>query len=190
MPNLYIIAGCNGAGKTTASMTILPEILDCPEFVNADEIARGLSPFHPEKVSFEAGRIMLNRMNHLLEKGEDFAFETTLSTKTFVDFIQRAHEKGYHVSLVFVSLKSVDLAKQRVKKRVEQGGHDIPEDVIERRFIRGLNNFLDLYAEISDDWVIFDNSSDEPVIFAKGKQLYFTSIINVNLWNQFLENGK
>ena len=94
MPNLYIIAGCNGAGKTTASMTILPDILNCQEFVNADEIARGLSPFQPEKVAIEAGRIMLNRMNHLLEHGEDFAIETTLAIRSYVDFIRRAREKG------------------------------------------------------------------------------------------------
>ena len=118
MPNLYIIAGCNGAGKTTASMTVLPEILNCYEFVNADEIARGLSPFQPQKVAIEAGRIMLQRINHLLATGEDFALETTLATKTYVSFIKKAKEKGYQVTLVFVYLNSVELAKQRVTDRV------------------------------------------------------------------------
>ena len=164
MPNLYIIAGCNGAGKTTASMTILPEILDCEEFVNADEIARGLSPFHPEKVAFEAGRIMLNRMNHLLEKGEDFAFETTLSAKIFVNFIQRAHEKDYHVTLVFFWLNNIKLAQQRVKERVKRGGHNIEKEVIERSYYAGLKNLKELYTPICDDWMIFDNSKNTALI--------------------------
>lgn len=101
MPKLYIIAGCNGAGKTTASYTVLPEMLDCKEFVNADEIARGLSPFNPEHVAIEAGRLMLRRMDDLLEENADFAFETTLATRSYTKFIERAHQKGYFVSLLY-----------------------------------------------------------------------------------------
>lgn len=118
--NLYIIAGCNGAGKTTASFTILPEILDCKEFVNADEIARGLSPFQPEKVAVQAGRIMLTRINYLFENQENFAFETTLSTKTYKSKILNARQSGYYSTLLFFWLKNFDLAKERVKTRVSE----------------------------------------------------------------------
>lgn len=188
MPNLYIIAGCNGAGKTTASMTILPEILDCQEFVNADEIARGLSPFQPEKVAFEAGRIMLNRMNHLLEKGEDFAFETTLSARSYVNFIKRAREKGYKVTLVFVWLESVELAKQRVAERVKKGGHNIEADVIERRYEMGLKNFFQLYHFICDYWICVDNSFkiNELQFVAEGQINSGWQIHNVELWTKII----
>ncbi len=188
MPNLYIIAGCNGAGKTTASMTILPEILDCQEFVNADEIARGLSPFHPEKVAFEAGRIMLNRMNYLLEKGEDFAFETTLSARSFVSFIKKAKEQGYKITLVFVWLESVELAKQRVAERVKRGGHNIEADVIERRYKAGLKNLNELYIPICDDWMVFDNSKILKVI-AQGNFNISIEIYNSKIWDIINENS-
>ncbi len=143
--NLFIIAGCNGAGKTTASFTILPEILDCREFVNADEIAKGLSPFQPEKVSFEAGRIMLNRINELLSQNENFAFETTLSTRSYKNKILEAKKKNYNVTLLFFWLKNPELAKERVKIRVIEGGHNIPEDVIERRYYKGIKNLFEIY---------------------------------------------
>ncbi len=122
MPNLYIIAGCNGAGKTTSSYTILPEMLDCKEFVNADEIAKGLSPFQPETVSFQAGRIMLERINDLLKSRRDFAFETSLSTKSYIQTIKKAQVLGYEVTLLFFWLRSSDLAVERVKQRVSTGG--------------------------------------------------------------------
>ena len=141
--NLYIIAGCNGAGKTTASFTILPEILDCKEFVNADEIAKGLSPFQPEKVAFEAGRIMLNRIDELFKNQENFAFETTLATKTYKQKIKFAKENNYNTTLLFFWLRNSDLAKERVKTRVKEGGHNIPTDVIERRYINGIKNLFD-----------------------------------------------
>lgn len=122
--NLYIIAGCNGAGKTTASFTILPEMIDCKEFVNADEIARGISPFQPEKVAFEAGRIMLGRINELLESEQTFAFETTLATRSHKQRIKRAKQKGYNTKLLFFWLESIELAKERVEIRVSEGGHN------------------------------------------------------------------
>ena len=134
MPKLYIIAGCNGAGKTTASYTVLPEMLDCREFVNADEIAKGLSPFNPESVAIDAGRLMLQRMDDLLIAGEDFAFETTLATRSYVKFIDQAHAMGYFVSLLFFWLPTPELAIVRVATRVSKGGHDIPEEVIRRRY--------------------------------------------------------
>jgi predicted ABC-type ATPase len=129
MPNLYIIAGCNGAGKTTASYTVLPEILNCKEFVNADEIAKGLSPFQPETVSIQAGRIMLNRIQDLIHQKNEFGFETTLATKSYVRLIEHAKNQGYNVVLIYFWLESVDLAKTRVKARVDNGGHNIPESL-------------------------------------------------------------
>jgi len=140
--NLYIIAGCNGAGKTTASFTILPEIINCKEFVNADEIAKGLSPFQPEKVAFESGRIMLNRIEELLKENQSFAFETTLSAKSYKNKIRNAKEKGYTVTLLFFWLQNVELAKERVKIRVSEGGHNIEPEVIERRYINGIKNLF------------------------------------------------
>jgi len=156
--NLYIIAGCNGAGKTTASYTILPDIIACKEFVNADEIAKGLSPFQPETVSFEAGRIMLHRINDLLNTNESFAFETTLSTKSYKNKIIEAKEKGYTTTLLFFWLRNIDLAKERVKIRVSEGGHNIEPEVIERRYIRGIKNLFEIYLPIVDGALIFDNS--------------------------------
>ena len=190
MPNLYIIAGCNGAGKTTASMTVLPEILNCYEFVNADEIARGLSPFQPEKVAIEAGRIMLNRIKHLVETGEDFAFETTLATKSYVSFIQKAKERGFKVTLIFVYLNSVELAKQRVKDRVLKGGHHIEAEVIERRYHAGLKNFLHLYIPHCDLWMLVDNSLENFELneIASGELNEIKSVANYIVWNQILES--
>ncbi len=133
--NLYIIGGCNGAGKTTASFTLMPHILECNEFVNADEIARGISPFQPEKVAFEAGRIMLHRIKELLAKDQTFAFETTLATKSYKNLILEAKSKNYQISLVFFWLEKVQIAIERVATRVREGGHDIPTDVIKRRYI-------------------------------------------------------
>lgn len=156
--DLYIIAGCNGAGKTTASYTILPEIIECKEFVNADEIARGLSPFQPEKVSLEAGRIMLNRINELLEENKSFAFETTLSAKSYRKEILKAKKQGYTVTLFFFWLNNTELAKERVKIRVNEGGHNIPNEIIERRYLRGIKNLFNIYIKIVDGTLIFDNS--------------------------------
>jgi predicted ABC-type ATPase len=165
--NLYIISGCNGAGKTTASFTILPDILDCKEFVNADEIAKGLSPFQPEKVSFEAGRIMLHRINELMEEGENFAFETTLSTRSYKNKVIEAKQKGYTVTLLFFWLQTVDLAKERVKIRVAEGGHNIETDVIERRYKKGIKNLFEIYLPIIDGALIFDNSEGRHELLAE-----------------------
>lgn len=164
---LYIIAGCNGAGKTTASFTILPEILDCKEFVNADEIAKGLSPFQPEKVSFEAGRIMLERITDLLESKVNFAFETTLATKSYKSKIYLAKEKGYNVTLLFFWLQNVNLAIERVKTRVLEGGHNIETEVIERRYKRGIQNLFEIYLPIVDEVMIFDNSEGKHDLIAE-----------------------
>jgi predicted ABC-type ATPase len=165
--NLYIIAGCNGAGKTTASFTILPEMLNCREFVNADEIARGLSPFQPEKVAVEAGRIMLNRLTDLLAKGETFALETTLATKVYQQRIKAAQQQGYTTTLLYFWLSSPDLAQERVKTRVAEGGHYIAPEVIERRYWQGLHLLFDAYLPLVDEALLFDNSSGRPLASRK-----------------------
>lgn len=180
MKDLYIISGCDGAGKTTASFTILPEILNCKEFVNADEIAKGLSPFQPEKAAFEAGRIMLNRINDFLENGISFSFETTLSTRSYRNFILKAQEKGYAVSLLFFWLESVELAKERVRTRVLEGGHNIPSEVIERRYLKGIKNLFEIYMPIVDHTMIFDNTFGEIELIAEGIKTKELKIHNFN----------
>ena len=181
---LYIIAGCNGAGKTTASFTILPEVLNCKEFVNADEIAKGLSPFQPESVAMQAGRIMLARMDELLQKGETFAFETTLATKSYKQKIEWAQANGYEVTLLFFWLDSPNMAKKRVAQRVAEGGHSIPSETIERRYHNGIANLFAIYIDMVDICYIFDNSEGERTPIAKkykgGKEI----IYNTDLYNQ------
>ncbi|PRY89049.1 zeta toxin family protein [Mongoliibacter ruber] len=181
MKKLYIIAGCNGAGKTTASYTILPEILNCKEFVNADEIAKGISPFQPEKAGIEAGRFMLKRIKKLLESGENFAFETTLSTRSYVQFVERAKELNYQVTCLFFWLDSDDLAVSRVARRVKEGGHHIPEDVIRRRYKSGLENFFRLFLPKVDNWLFVNNSGDTYEIMAEGG-VNDVTINNKELW--------
>ena len=156
--NLYIISGCNGAGKTTASYTVLPDVLDCKEFVNADEIARGLSPFNPESVAIEAGRLMLQRIEDLLAKDETFSIETTLATKSYINLVRRARAKGYTVRLLFFWLNSPELALQRIAERVAKGGHNIPEPIVRRRYIAGIRNLFCLFISEIDYWDIYDNS--------------------------------
>ena len=187
MPHLYIISGCNGAGKTTASYTVLPDMLSCKEFVNADEIARGLSPFNPENVAIEAGRLMLSRMYELLNDSVDFAFETTLATRSYASFIKKAQAKGYHVSLVYFWLESPELAIDRVKMRVAAGGHNIQENVIRRRYKSGVKNLFNLYTPICDYWIMLDNSNPPFKIIAKGKKDDILSIDNLSIYKT-LEN--
>jgi predicted ABC-type ATPase len=191
--NLFIIGGCNGAGKTTASFTILPEIINCKEFVNADEIAKGLSPFQPEKVSFEAGKIMLNRINELLLQEQSFAFETTLSKRSYKNKILEARKKGYNITLLYFWLESMNLAKERVKLRVQEGGHNIPEDVIERRYYKGIFNLFEIYIPNVDSYLLFDNSEgkhnlvssktmgEEPVIINENKFLELKAVYEKQL---------
>jgi len=190
MPVLYIIAGPNGAGKTTASYTLLPNMLNCREFVNADEIARGLSPFNPENMAFEAGRIMLQRIEQLIDSKTTFAFETTLSTLSYADMIRRCREKGYEVVLIFLWLNSPDLAVERVRSRVAKGGHNIPEEVIRRRYGKGLKNFVDLFMPLCDIWVIADNSFERPVPIAEGKLNVVAAIHQPETWKQIIKYGK
>lgn len=166
--NLYIISGCNGAGKTTASYTVLPEVLNCKEFVNADEIARGLSPFNPESVAIEAGRLMLQRIEDLLSKDETFAIETTLATKSYINLVRRAQAKGYTVRLLFFWLNSPELALLRIAERVAKGGHNIPEPIVRRRYVAGICNLFQLFIPEVDYWDVFDNSHNPCVAVACG----------------------
>lgn len=183
MPNLYIIAGCNGAGKTTASFTLLPEMLNCKEFVNADGIAAGLSPFNPESVAIEAGRLMLSRIHELMGAGVDFAFETTLATRSYVSLIKAAQNVGYKVTLLFIWIDSPATAMQRVAERVVKGGHDIPSEVIERRYYRGLSNLIDLYIPICDTWMVVNNEAVTPEPVAEGGLNIENIIINRYIWD-------
>ncbi len=191
MPNLYIISGCNGAGKTTASFTVLPEMLDCREFVNADEIARGLSPFQPDKVAVEAGRIMLQRIDELLKKQKDFAIETTLATRSYVQTIRKAKEIGFSITLVYFWLNSPELAIARVERRVLEGGHNIIEEVIRRRYKKGINNLFKLFIPICDYWILIDNSQKPYKIVAEGQKDQELNVQNEQIWNKLntLSNG-
>lgn len=188
--NLYIISGCNGAGKTTASYTVLPEVLDCREFVNADEIARGLSPFNSESVAIEAGRLMLSRIEELLERDESFSIETTLATKSYINLVRRAQAKGYNVKLLFFWLNSPGLAVQRVAERVAKGGHNIPMDVIRRRYVAGISNLFRLFMREVDYWEIYDNSEYPAVQVATGGKNEKTEIIIEVTYNKIAEYVK
>ncbi len=187
--NLYIISGCNGAGKTTASYTILPEILDCDEFVNADEIARGLSPFNPGSEAIAAGRLMLSKIDRLISKNNDFGFETTLATKSYKNFIIKAQKNGYRTTLLFFWLRNPDLAVKRVETRVKEGGHNIPENVIRRRYENGLKNFFSIFEPLVDEWMFIDNSG-EPYQIVAHKNTKETIIHNQVLWNDLKSKYK
>lgn len=158
------------------------------EFVNADEIARGLSPFQPETVSVEAGRIMLSRIDELIRQGQDFAFETTLSTRSFAGLCDRVKILGYKVCLTFLWLDSEQLAIARVRQRVAEGGHNITEDIIRRRYKKGLINFFELYKNRVDMWLFLDNSQSEPELLAEGG--YETHIYNAGKWQLVLNLAK
>ncbi len=176
MPRLYIISGCNGAGKTTASYSLLPEMLDCKEFVNSDEFAKGLSPFDPSKASIQASRYMLLKIRYLLKRQEDFAVETTLATRTLLKIVKSAQAAGYTVTLLYFWLNSPELAVERVRARVEAGGHNIPEDTIRRRYHTGIYYFFNLYAPISERWILADNSQIPFRVIAEGSK---DEVINI-----------
>ena len=168
MPKLYIVSGCNGAGKTTASYTLLPEMLDCRQFVNSDEFAKGLSPFNPEGASIQASRYMLLRIRYLLQRGEDFGIETTLATRTLLKTVKIAQEAGYYVTVLYFWLNSPDLAVKRVKARVAAGGHNIPEETVRRRYRVGIGYFFHDYAPICHRWILADNSKVPFKVVAEG----------------------
>ena len=160
----YIIAGPNGAGKTTFANAFLPIEGECLNFINADLIAKGLSPFQPEKVALKAGKLMIQQMNELASKGKSFAVETTFSSKDYIGRINNWKSAGYYIIVYYLKLQSVELAIERVKLRVSKGGHNIPEDVIRRRYERGWLNFQQIYKHLADVWTVFDNSEKLPII--------------------------
>lgn len=170
MLKMYIIAGCNGSGKTTASYTMLPELLECREFVNSDEFAKSLSPFDPSAASVSASRYMLMKIKYLLEKEQNFAIETTLATRSLAKIIKEAKQKGYHVTVIYFWLNSTTIAKERVQARVAAGGHNIPENVIERRYYAGLKYLFDSYIRLCDRWVLADNSRIPFTVVAEGTE--------------------
>jgi len=176
MPRLYIISGCNGAGKTTASYSLLPEMLDCSEFVNSDEFAKSLSPFDPSLASIQASRYMLLKIRYLLKKQKDFAVETTLATRTLLKIARSAQDAGYTVTLLYFWLNSPELAVERVRARVEAGGHNIPEDTIRRRYQVGIDYFFHIYAPISERWILADNSQIPFRVIAEGSK---SDVINI-----------
>jgi len=165
---IVIIAGPNGAGKTTFASEFLPNEAGCPDFINADLIALGLSPFAPEAAAFEAGKVMLSMMAARVKARRNFAFETTLSGLTYARSIPRWRAAGYHVKLIFLELPSVELALARIRARVAQGGHNVPEDVVRRRFGRGLRNFMQVYRGLVNAWVLYDNSGPAPKLVSSG----------------------
>lgn len=182
-PSVIIIAGPNGAGKTTAAPSVLRDTLGIKEFVNADQIAAGLSGFNPEGAAFGAGRIMLKRLHELAAQQESFAFETTLASRSFAPFIVTLKRRGYKFRLIFFWLANTALAKARVARRVDDGGHDIPESIIERRYHRGIENFFSIYQPLADEWRFYDNSrSFSPGLIAHGKQRKVLSIEAETIW--------
>lgn len=163
-PKVIVIAGPNGAGKTTFAREFLPGEADCPAFVNADLIAAGLAPFAPETASVQAGRLMLAEMARHFAARQSFAFETTLAGRGYVSHIRAWQAAAYRVKLIFLQLDSPETAIARVAQRVRQGGHDVPEATIRRRFAAGRENFEHLYAPLVDAWVLYDNSGAQPVL--------------------------
>lgn len=184
MPNLFIIGGANGAGKTTASMQLLPNFLEVFEYINADEIASGLSPFNPESVAIQAGRLMLERLKTLSNAGAEFAFESTLAARNYARFLKICKDKGYTINLIYFWLPSPELAIERVKRRVESGGHNIPEETIRRRYERGRINLIELYLPLCDSWMIYDNSLSQPQLVAASNLPQKASIYLPEIWNQ------
>ena len=185
-PQVVVIAGPNGAGKTTLAPFLLRDTLRVLEYVNADPIALGLSGFDPASVALQAGRVMLNRLHELAEQRKTFAFETTLSAKHYAGWIEKLRNDGYAFQLMFLWLQSSDLAVRRVRERVQAGGHDVPEQVIRRRYAAGLRNFSKLYQPLANTWAVYDNSeSPSPTMIAQGGEGEEPSIIHADLWERF-----
>ncbi len=182
MPVVYVIGGPNGAGKTTLAYRLLPESL-CHQFVNADEIAAGLSPFAYDATRLQAGRVMLRRIRELAGKGEDFAFESTLSSRSLINFLRGLWGKGYRIHLIYIYLWSVEIAVERVRNRVRCGGHDIPVRDIERRYRRSLVNLKNDYLPLAEQWRVYDNSTDNLIVVARGERAE-TVVENEQQWRK------
>lgn len=189
MPNIYIIGGPNGSGKTTVSLRLLPNFLECFEYVNADAIAAGMSQFNPESVAILAGRLMIQRLRTLSDSGTDFAFETTLAARNFARFLRNCKIKGYTINLIYFWLQSPELAIERVQRRVESGGHSIPEDVIRRRYDRGRRNLTSLYLPLCDSWMVYNNSSPALLLVARKNAQGEPIIYERETWYQIIEES-
>lgn len=180
--NAYLVAGPNGSGKTTFAVKFLPEYVKCPNFVNADLIAQGLSPFAPGAAAITAGRLVLEQIHQFANKRVDFAFETTLSGRSYVNLLRSLKKDGYRIHIFFLWIPDVDLALSRIKGRVAQGGHDIPVQDVRRRFNRSIANFFRLYQSLADSWMLFDNAGAVPILIAEGKNGKL-KIIDESLYN-------
>jgi len=184
--DLYIIAGPNGVGKTTFAQEFLPNYADCKNFVNADLIAQAMAPFSPETAAVRAGRMMLSEIRAFAKKRVSFAFETTLSGRIYLTLLRQLKAKGYKIHIFFLSVKNVDLALSRVQARVSRGGHDVPEQVVRRRFGRSIRNFLADYRQLADRWMLFDNSGESPILIASEKNKR-TRIIKAPLYRALVD---
>lgn len=181
VPELFIIGGPNGAGKTTTALTLFPR-LGITEFVNADAIAAGLSPLNPEGQARAAGRLMLERLEELSRANQDFALETTLASRSFAPFARECQQRGYTFKLVYVWLKDTELALNRVARRVASGGHNIPDDIVRRRYERGRINFFELYRPLADEWAVLDNSGNAAQLVARGGVGQEDEILLPDIW--------
>jgi predicted ABC-type ATPase len=187
-PQVVIIAGPNGAGKSTLAPILLRDTFGLLEYVNADPIALGLSAFDSASMSFEAGRIMLDRLRSLAKHRKNFALETTLASRSYASWVKRLRESGYRFHMVFLWLSSIELAIHRVEERVRSGGHSVPDEVIRRRYDRGLTNFFNLYQPLADTWVAYDNSgSGAPLLVSAGGENISQRVIRPDTWSLFLK---
>jgi predicted ABC-type ATPase len=190
-PQIIIIAGPNGAGKSTLAPLLLRDKLKLTEYVNADTIALGLSAFAPENAALEAGRVMLKRLHDLAAQRKSFAFETTLATRSYAKWLKRLIEQGYDVHLIYLWLRSPDIAIARVQERVRAGGHDVPEATIRRRYKRGVENFFALYESLATSWSVYDHSlTNAPRCLAMKEGQDAPIIFDADLWRQFCEGAK
>jgi predicted ABC-type ATPase len=187
--SVYIIAGPNGSGKTTFAQLFLPDYVNCPNFVNADLIAKGLAPFEPGAAAIKAGKLVLAQIHEYARRGADFAFETTLSGKSYANLLVELTAKGYFLHLFFLWIPSPDLAIARIKDRVAEGGHHIPAEDVRRRFARGLINFFTLYEPLVDSWMLFDNSRAKPILIAKRRNSH-NEVINNELFATIQRNAR
>lgn len=189
MPDIYMIGGPNGAGKTTVVKSLIPELLHCNEYVNADAIAATLSPFNPASAAIQSGRVMLEKIHHLAKQKTDFSFETTMASRSFAPFLINCKKQNYKITLIFLWLQDPNIALDRVKKRVASGGHDIPADIILRRYKRSIDNFLNLYIPLADNWALYDNTyKNDPIIIAKKEFNKPFTVYNKELWQKFQES--
>jgi predicted ABC-type ATPase len=187
-PQVVIIAGPNGAGKSTLAPFLLRDTLDLKEYVNADPIALGLSGFDPASVAFKAGRVMMSRLRDLAEQRKSFAFETTFATRSYAGWIEKLRRQGYNLQLIFLFLRSPELALRRVRERVQSGGHDVPEAVVIGRYARGLKNFQAIYQPLADVWSVYDNSgASQPISIASGGRERPLEVLQRDAWTTFSE---